>query len=258
VVVRFQEDGSVRLLPIPRDLWDPLRGRRVNEALMQGAAALVESVRSATGIPIDHYVEIDVPGLTRLVDELGGLPLRIDQEVRDPIASLHLGRSACATLDGKTTLNLLRSRHLEYRDTAGPWQVDPSGDLGRAARGQVALRVAIAELAKVRTNPVQIDRLTRLLADHATLDEGLTLQRLADLAGRLAAAGREGTSTGGAQRGVQAERLPVGTAQIGDQAVLVPAAGADDVARSYGAASPPAPTADRTLPQPAGVPIRPC
>lgn len=194
-VLRLHPDGSVRVLSIPRDLWDPGGRQRLNQSYEGGPPALVQAVARVTGIPVDHYVEMDFPGFVRLVDEVGGLPLKIDTELRDGISGLRLQPASCRKLDGATALALVRSRHLEYRDGNDRWQVIGDGDIGRIARGQALLNQAAGMLARSGTDPASIDRLTRLLADHATLDDGLSLTRLANLARRLAAAGPARTST---------------------------------------------------------------
>jgi hypothetical protein len=69
-------------------------------------------------------------------------------------------------------------------------------------------------------SPPDLDRLTRVLADHATLDAGLDLRTLIDLAGRLLAAGPDGTSLDGlnveqirAQNGATMQQI-VGRPQV--------------------------------------------
>jgi LCP family protein required for cell wall assembly len=182
VIVRLQADGSVGVLPIARDLQDPATGTRINGAYDQGPQALIDTIHSVTGLPIDHYVELDFTGFVGLVDELGGVELSVSRELVDPMSGLVLEPSPCATLDGETALALARARHIDG---------DPTGDLGRMARGQAALTALVGALSEASGDPATIDRLTRVLADHAVLDEGLTLGRLADLAHALAGAGAD-------------------------------------------------------------------
>ena len=182
VIVRLQADGSVALLPLPRDLQDPATGQRLNAAHAEGPQALIDAVHSVTGLPVDHYIELDFRGFIDLVDELGGVELSVTRSLTDARSGLVLGPSPCATLDGETALALARARHI-----AG----DPSGDLGRMARGEAALTALIGQLGESAGDPTTIDRLTRVLADHATVDDGLTLGRMADIAHVLASAGPE-------------------------------------------------------------------
>jgi len=110
IVARFEADGSARLLSIPRDLVDERSEQRVNQAYEQGVQALIDTVTRITGIPLDHYLEIDAAGLTRLVDDLGGLRVSGGFDLRDELSGLDLAMSACFRLDGVTTLALLRAR----------------------------------------------------------------------------------------------------------------------------------------------------
>lgn len=232
-VLRLQPDGSVRVLSIPRDLWDPGSRQRISQSYEGGPRALLQTVARITGIPVDHYVEMEFLGFVRLVDEVGGLPLKIDTALRDDLSGLRLQPDSCRRLDGATALALVRSRHLEYRDGKGKWQVIGDGDIGRIARGQALLNQAAGMLARSGTDPASIDRLTRLLADHATLDDGLSLTRLATLARRLAAAGPARTST---------ETVPTHPATAPDgSAVLELDQGVEPLFSRYGA---PGPTGD--------------
>jgi LCP family protein required for cell wall assembly len=172
MVVRVEEDGAVALLSLPRDLVVGTTGRRLNEAVADGGPqGLVDAVTSVTGVPIDHYVQVGLDGFAELVDDLGGVEVTVDRPLQDASTGLDLAPGACQRLDGVTTLQLVRSRH-----------VSPGSDLDRMARGQVVIRAALAELADVGPDPVELDRLARTLADHAQLDSGLSLRRLVELA----------------------------------------------------------------------------
>jgi LCP family protein required for cell wall assembly len=176
VVVRLSPDGSIGVLSVPRDLVDPATGVRVTGHT--DPQALVDAVVGLLGVPIDHYVRMDFGGFVDLVDQLGGLPVAIDRPLHDPSVGLDLEPTACTTLDGETTLALVRARHLEW---------DGSGDLGRIARGQALLTAAVAQLAGTGGDPASIDRFSRLLADHAVVDAGLDLREMIDIGRRLAA-----------------------------------------------------------------------
>lgn len=229
MVLRLEPDGSVRVLSIPRDLLEPVTRQRLNERYRGGIQGLVDTVQTMTGIPIDHTVEVDMAGAVEMVDLAGGLSLTAAAPLRDEFSGLNLQTTGCQRLDGQQVLALLRSHHVEYRDASGDWQPDPRGDLGRMAQGQAVIGIALDELADTATSPLGIDRLSRVLADHATLDGGLTLARLAEIGRRLAAAGRNRTT---------AETLPVSAKEENGAAFLVPAPAWDSVVQRYGAPSP--------------------
>jgi LCP family protein required for cell wall assembly len=180
----------VRVLSIPRDLWDPQQNRALIADYLDGPQALIDRVTGLLGVPVDHYVGLDFAGFAELVDEAGGLHVGIDQPLRDDATGLDLEPTPCTTLDGATTLALVRSRSIGA----------PPGDLGRIALDQAIMKIAVASLADTGTDLLAIDSYTRVLADHAVLDSGLSLARLTTLGRALARAGSDGTS---------AETLPV-------------------------------------------------
>lgn len=226
-IVRFETDGSVRVLSIPRDLWDPQQNRTLNDDYMDGAQLLVDRVTGLTGLPIDHYVGLDFAGFARLVDEFGGLRVGVDRPLRDAMSGLDLPAAACTTLDGETTLTLVRSRYVESQNDVGEWGPEPGGDESRIARDQVIMKIAVASLADTGADLLTIDGYTRVLADHAVLDSGLSLAKLTRLGHDLASAGSAGTS---------AETVPVEeTVAPGGETVLRLTAAAPTVLQRFGA-----------------------
>lgn len=251
LIVRFEPDRSVRALFISRDLWDPRAGERLATAAGSGTQALIDSVVGVTGVPVDHFISFDLAGFVRLVEDLGGLDLALDTDIRDAPTGLELPGSGCLALSGDTALALVRARHLEYKDETGQWQLDPTGDLGRMARAQAVMSVSLTTLASAGADPIAIDRFSRLLADHATIDADLGLTRLAALGYQLATAGTAATAM---------ETLPVEPVVTdGGANVMGLAAGAGPLLESYGA-----PGADTVSPVPTTAPgasiapIRPC
>jgi LCP family protein required for cell wall assembly len=241
MVLRVEPDGAVRALSIPRDLVDPATGQRFSTLSESGPQALLDAVTQVTGVPVDHYAEIGFTGLTDLVDELGGIELAIDVPLIDRDSGLVLQPSPCATLDGETTLALLRARH-----------VDGWGDMGRMARNRAVLAAAVAELADVGPDPAELDRLSRILADHATLDAELTTARMVELA-RTAAAGPDVVETA---------TLPVLEDPANPGTLLLHSATAADVLPRFGATAwasgGPATAETPAFPADIPTPIRPC
>ncbi len=227
-VVRVDADEAVRVLSIPRDLWNPDAGRRLNESLAGGPDQLIADVTSLTRIPIDHYVQMSFEGFSDLVDAAGGIELRIDTALRDRSSGLEVMSDPCARLDGEQALALLRSRHLELAAgaTGGRWVVDGSGDLGRMARSRVVIDAALASLAS--TSIAELDRLSRVVADHAIVDDEMTLRRMVDLGRALRDA---------ADQRVEGETVPVYVSFIDRSAVLEPADGAAETYERFGAPS---------------------
>jgi LCP family protein required for cell wall assembly len=211
-VLRFDDTGT-RLLSIPRDLIDPGNPDnmlRINQALRGGPQAMVDAVARATGIPIDHYVAIEPQGFADLVDATGGLRVAVNRSLVDEATGLSLAPAECAELDGDTALALARAR-----------RIDASGDLGRVHRQQAMLGAALDQLD---ADPATIDQLSRLLADHAVVDDGLNLAGLVALGTRLASGPP-----------LRTEVLPVFSPLSDVGSALGLAQGSAEVLESYGA-----------------------
>jgi LCP family protein required for cell wall assembly len=102
------------------------RQGKLNWAYMYGGPTLaVQTVERATGVHVDHYLEINFLGFIKVVDALGGVTVCTNQPIDDSKSGLRLpaGKS---TVDGKTALAYSRAR---YTLTGG-------SDLGRIDRQQ--------------------------------------------------------------------------------------------------------------------------
>ena len=186
MIAHIVPGGSIQMLSIPRDWKSSIPGHgtnRINAAYVVGGPdLLVETIQSETGIPINHYVEIDFGGVGKVVDSLGGVTLDFTYPGRDLTSGFEIdaGRH---TLDGEQAVAYARSRkYQELRN--GQWEAAGGGDIARTGRQQ---QVLIALFGQV-TSPSSAFNLTSFLptfADQITADEGLTLGRMADL-GRAA------------------------------------------------------------------------
>jgi polyisoprenyl-teichoic acid--peptidoglycan teichoic acid transferase len=187
-----EEQASV--LSLPRDLVVPIAGTgetgRINSAYSignadQGAQRLIDTIRQNFSIEIHHYVEVSFEGFSRLVDEVGGVPLFFDSAVRDRHSGFFMERLGCQTLNGQQALQLVRSRHLEYMTPDG-WEFDGYADLGRITRQQIFMEEALKRaLSEVRSNPTKITQLIDIGLDTVKLDSGLGLGDIRSLANRF-------------------------------------------------------------------------
>jgi polyisoprenyl-teichoic acid--peptidoglycan teichoic acid transferase len=192
IVVRVDPAAeSVDVLSIPRDLWLPIpgtgRSQRINTAYGGGPQQLIDTIEENLDIPIHHYVEVDFVGFAGLVGAVGGVPMWFDTPVRDTHAGLDVATAGCHLLDAQSALAYARSRHLEYQTDSGRWATDGTGDLGRISRQHVFLRRAIDQVSELGlTDALTLNRLLDVGVDSVTLDRGLGLGQLRDLAGRFA------------------------------------------------------------------------
>lgn len=202
MILRVDPDaGAAYLLSLPRDLWVPIadtgENNRINVAFSQGREVLVDTIRENFGIPIHHYVEVDLVGFRGLVESVGGVPIYFSDPVRDDFSGLRVESAGCVNLDGQQALAFARSRHLEIQDSeTGRWRTDPSGDLGRMTRQQEFIRKAIGKaVSKGLTNPVTLNDLVAVGVDFVGLDPTLTARDLVSLGRRFASFDAESLQT---------------------------------------------------------------
>jgi LCP family protein required for cell wall assembly len=84
---------------------------KINSAYSAGGVQLlVETVERATGVRVDHYLEIGFLGVVNIVDSVGGVGLCLDAPVKDSHSGANLP-AGCRTLDGTQSLALIRTRY---------------------------------------------------------------------------------------------------------------------------------------------------
>jgi LCP family protein required for cell wall assembly len=221
MILRRDPDNGASLLSIPRDLWVPIAGTgddgKINWAYIGGPRRLAETITQALGIPIHHYVEVDLAGFQRLVDEIGGVEICVDYSAQDTHSGLVL-QPGCQTLDGSMALAYARSRHYEeFRD--GDWQLEGGApDLNRIARQQNFLRTAAtAVMEEINSNPFRLGDLIDAAGGLVRLDSNVDV---ADAGAAMLAA---------AQDGLHTFVPPVEELIVGDQSALQLAEGADAI-----------------------------
>jgi LCP family protein required for cell wall assembly len=235
IVVRvLPAERVVRVLSLPRDLVvEPAVGgaaqRLTSLITFGGPQALVDAVQTRLGIPLHGFVLVDFEGVVGLVDAAGGLDVAVAADLRDEPTGLDLAAAPCAEIDGTTTLQLLRSRHLEVRGPDGSWMGDPSADLGRMRRQRDVLAVALPQVAAAIDDPRDLHRLMGLAAEHLTLDARLGVDQLLGI-GRWLLDGPLPT--------FEQVELPVVAAMSGQAAVLGLADGASEAVDAVGGSLP--------------------
>ena len=107
-------DGPNVLMSIPRDSRVAIPGHgddeKINAAFAYGGPKLLtQTIENATGIRVDHYVEIGFGGFVDLVDAVGGIEICPRQAIRDKQAKLRI-KKGCQEVDGPQALGYARSR----------------------------------------------------------------------------------------------------------------------------------------------------
>ncbi|MCF4970026.1 LCP family protein [Nostoc sp. CMAA1605] len=177
LLVQFEpEKKKIAMLSIPRDTRTEIEGygtRKINAANVEGGPALtaktVSNVLGGTGI--DRYIRINVLGVEKLIDALGGVTVYIpkDMKYRDDSQHLYINLKAGKQhLNGNQALQLLRFRH------------DELGDIGRIQRQQMVIRALIDQ----SLNPMTWKELPNILnVVKDNIDTNLTVEELVALVG---------------------------------------------------------------------------
>lgn len=192
----FPDENRAQIVSIPRDLKVEIEGHatnRVNAAFAFGGGELmVKTVQSTTGIPINHYMEVDFAGFAAIVEELGGVRISFPYPARDLTSGFHAD-AGTQTLDGSMALAYARSRHYEEQ-IDGTWKSVDASDIGRTRRQQQLILAILSELKR----PSSIADATALInsfASHVTVDSTLTQGDIVDLAWALRSIGQSGIET---------------------------------------------------------------
>lgn len=177
LLVRFHpDDGTVTILSLPRDTRTYVEGlgtTKLNSANYYGGPALTaRSVSDLLGeIRIDRYVRINVQGVEKLIDALGGVEVYVPYDMKYQDDSQHLYidlKEGEQRLDGEQALQFLRFRYDQY------------GDIGRIQRQQAFMRA----LTEQTLSPVTLARLPRILSViQDNVDTNLTVEEIVALVG---------------------------------------------------------------------------
>jgi LCP family protein required for cell wall assembly len=143
----------------------PELDRRSRDA---GRRALVATVEDFTGVPIDHYAEINLAGFVEMTEAVGGVPVCLNHAVQEPLSGVNLPAGP-QTIRGSDALAFVRQRHgLE------------EGDLDRIARQQAFLAGMAGRMLSAGTlsDPAAVRRLADAITRHVVLDRDWDLDRL--------------------------------------------------------------------------------
>lgn len=167
-------ESPATVVSLPRDSYVTIPGYgedKINAAYtLGGAALLTRTVEQATGLRLDHYLEIGFGGFAALVDALGGVTLCPDEPIDDPLAGLNL-QAGCQQLAGAAALGYVRSR------------ATPRADLDRMAHQRLFLSALLARIADpvVWLNPLRWYAVPHAAAHAVTVDDGSGVVDLAAL-----------------------------------------------------------------------------
>jgi LCP family protein required for cell wall assembly len=173
------------VLSIPRDLRVNIPGHglgKINTAFDYGPNVTVKTVRQLTGLPINHYVEINFDGFQGLVNALGGVPICVNQPMHDVLAGLDLPHAGCYKMRGAQALAFVRARHI---------QGDVIPDFSRIARQQQFIRAVIQKVESAG-EVFRLPALIKAVQHNLVIDKDLNLYALQDLTRKLSQLGQTG------------------------------------------------------------------
>ena len=165
MLVHVAPNGQTSNISLPRDTYVEIPGYgwdKLNASYAYGGPALlVKTVEKLTGLTVDHYAEIGMGGVSKIVDAVDGVNLCFDLSVEDERSELNW-EAGCHDADGKTALAFARMRYS-----------DPRGDIGRAERQRQVVSKTVSKAMKPATllNPMSALRVERAGASAFTVDQ---------------------------------------------------------------------------------------
>jgi LCP family protein required for cell wall assembly len=196
------------VLSFPRDLWVRIPGSgydRINAAFEGGPRGggprlMARTIADLTGLPVHHYVYLDLEGFRDVVETIGGVDLCVPAHqvntpgwvtknvegvatqvyvsepgrIVDPNAKLNI-EPGCQRLDGVDALAYVRARHLPC---------DHIPDFARIGRQQQFLRALINQMLQPSV-VVRAPALVPEVVEHLQRDRGLLPSDLVYLVGQL-------------------------------------------------------------------------
>jgi LCP family protein required for cell wall assembly len=172
---------EIAALSIPRDSWVVVPGlgeSRINASHSYGGLPLtVETVETLLGLPFEYYVEVNVSGLVKLIDAIGGVDIEVEKRMRYRDRSQHLEidlQPGLQHLNGEQAVGYARFRH------------DATGDLGRIERQQKFLRAVAREVLSPKHMvgvPKLANAFVNTVTTNMTVRDVLSLKRILEQAG---------------------------------------------------------------------------
>lgn len=153
------------LIGLPRDSYVPVPGRgrqKINAALVLGGPKLlVATVRQLTGLPVSHYAVTGFEGITKIVDALKGLDVKVPYRMDDHYSGARFEKG-WHRMDGRQVLAFTRARY-----------GIPGGDFGRSENQGRVIKHALAKMRSTTDDASDLKKWLEVLYKHAKLDMSL-------------------------------------------------------------------------------------
>ncbi|WP_095757254.1 LCP family protein [Streptomyces xinghaiensis] len=150
----------------------------INSSLQHGGpGCTVATWEELTGVPVDHFMMIDFAGVVDMADAVGGVPVCVNANVKDPKSGLRLEKGE-TVIKGEQALQWLRTRH----------GFQNGSDIGRAKAQHLYMNSMVRQLkaGTKLTNPNKLRKLAEAATKALTVDQGLgSVGKLYDLGSDL-------------------------------------------------------------------------
>lgn len=159
--------GEVKGVAVPRDLYSPVAGGKINAAYGRGGAELLKrAVEEATGLVAERHLILTLESVARVVDAVGGVEVVLEKPMRytDRAARLYIDFPAGRLhLSGEDAVKYMRFRH------------EALGDYARLDR----IKEVMGQVLRKAQNPATWPALTLALKEvWRELDTDLSLEEV--------------------------------------------------------------------------------
>ncbi|MFC4066859.1 LCP family protein [Actinoplanes subglobosus] len=176
------DHNSAQLVSIPRDLWvsiptgdnapcsDSSRAK-INAAFaFGGIPRAVRTVECMTDVRIDHVMTIDFSGFKEVTDALGGVDLKVEQDITSIHKPFREFKKGTMHMNGAQALDWVRQRKQFAR-----------GDFARMQHQQDFLKAIMDKAASsgTLTSPTKLNAFLGSVTEAVTVDETFSLTDMA-------------------------------------------------------------------------------
>ncbi|SFF78720.1 cell envelope-related function transcriptional attenuator common domain-containing protein [Actinoplanes philippinensis] len=173
---------SAQLISIPRDLWVSIPTEdnapcgtssraKINAAFaFGGIPRAVRTVECMTDVRIDHVMTIDFSGFKEVTDALGGVDLKVEQDITSIHKPFREFKKGMMHMNGAQALDWVRQRKQFAR-----------GDFARMQHQQDFLKAIMDKAASsgTLTSPTKLDAFLGSVTKAVTVDETFSLTDMA-------------------------------------------------------------------------------
>ncbi|KRN25835.1 LCP family protein [Lacticaseibacillus camelliae] len=135
------------MVSIPRDTMSHVASSdytgvtKINSAYTYGGTKLAQAtVKDLINVPINYYALVNLDGLEKIVDAVGGVDVNVAFSWTDPHVGSYKFTKGKMHLDGKAALAYARMRH-----------EDPEGDYGRQKRQQEVIEQVVKKVLSAKS-----------------------------------------------------------------------------------------------------------